>query len=245
MNTKINPRAYARVGGVLYLIMIALGLFEELFIRQRILIGGNAAATFANLQTMEMLWRIGIVMELLMVIITIALSVILYVLTRPVHKELALLALLFSSIATAVEGAYAIQLVEALFPIGSNAYLTAFTPGQLQAMTALAMKAHVFGFGIALLMFGPFFFVTGYLMFTSGYFPKPLGVLYQLAGAAYMFNGFVLLLAPRLAGRVFPVMALSFVGELSLALWLLFKGVRIERWRSLAGVPAVPEVACS
>lgn len=237
MNEGINPQIYARVGGVLYLIMIALGIIEEFFVRGRITVR-DAAVTFANLQQMEMLWRTGIAIELVMAIITIVLSVILYVLTRPVHKELALLALLFSSIALAVESAYAMQLVEALFPLGKNAYLTAFTPGQLQAMTALAMKAHVLGFGIALLLFGPFFLVTGYLMFKSDYFPKALGILYQLAGMAYIFNGFVLVLAPQFAGRVFPVMIVSFVGEMSVALWLLIKGVRIERWRSLTSVPA-------
>lgn len=238
MNEEINPQVYARVGGVLYLIMIALGIVEEFFIRGRITVGGDAAATFANLQKMAMLWRTGIAIELLMVILTIALSLVLYVLTKPVHKELALLALLFSSIALAVESAYSVQLVEALFPLGKNAYLTAFTPGQLQAMTALAMKAHVFGFGIALLLFGPFFLVTGYLMFRSGYFPKALGVLYQLAGLAYMINGLVLVLAPQFAGRVFMIMAVSFVGETSLAVWLLLKGVRTERWRSLANLSA-------
>ncbi|HVT14716.1 MAG TPA: DUF4386 domain-containing protein [Thermoanaerobaculia bacterium] len=239
MNRDINPQVYARVGGILYLIMIALGIIEEAFIRGRITVGGDAVATFANLQTMEMLWRAGIAIELLMGIITIVLSVILYVLTRPVQRELALLALLFGSIATAVESAYSMQLVEALFPLGRNAYLTAFTPGQLQAMTALAMKAHVFGFGVALLLFGPFFLVTGYLMFKSGYFPKPLGVLYQLAGLAYMFNGFALVLAPQFAGRVFMIIAApAFLGETSFAVWLLIKGVRIERWRALTSVPA-------
>lgn len=238
MNREINPQVYARVGGILYLMMIALGFTEEFFIRGRIKVAGDAAATFANLQKMEMLWRTGIAIELLMVILTIALAGVLYVLTRPVHRELALLALLFNVIALAVEGAYAMQLVEALFPLGRNAYLTAFTPGQLHAMTALAMKAHVFGFGIALLLFGPFFFVTGYLIFTSGYFPKPLGVLYQLAGLGYMINGFVLVLAPQFAGRAFPIMGISFVGEMSFALWLLIKGVGIEGWRPLATVPA-------
>ncbi len=234
MNKDIDPQRYARAGGILYLMMIALGLVEELVIRDRITISGNAAATFANLQKMEMLWRIGIAMEMLLLIIAVALSVILYVLTRPVHKELALLALLFGSIATAVEGAYSIQLVEALFPLSKNGYLSAFTPGQLQAMTYLAMKAHVFGFGIGLLLFGPFFLVTGYLIFTSGYLPKPIGVLYQLAGVAYMFNSFVLILAPQLAGVAFMIMAAPvFVGETSFALWLLIKGVRIERWRAL------------
>ena len=239
MNREINPQVYARVGGVLYLIMIALGMIEEVFIRGRIVVGGGAAATFANLQNMEMLWRTGIAIELLVVIINIALSVVLYVLTRPVHKELALLALLFNIVATAVESAYSIQLVEALFPLGRSAYLTAFTPGQLQAMTALAMKAHVFGFGISLLLFGPFFFVTGYLIFTSGYFPKPLGALYQLAGLAYLFNGFALVLAPQFAGRAFMIMAgPAFIGETSFAVWLVIKGVGIERWRSLTSVPA-------
>lgn len=238
MNTEINPQVYARVGGILYLLMIAIGFIEEIFIRGRIMVGGNAAATFANLQKMEPLWRTGIVLELLLLILATAIAVIVYVLTRPVHKELVLLALLFNVIALAVEGAYVMQLVEALFPLGSNAYLTAFTPGQLQAMTALATKAHVFGFGIALLLFGPFFLVTGYLIFKSGYFPKPLGVLYQLAGVAYMINGLVLVLAPQLAGRAFLIMAVSFAGELSFALWLLIKGVRIGGWRSLTTVPA-------
>jgi Domain of unknown function (DUF4386) len=239
MNEDINPQVYARVGGVLYLMIIALGMIEELFIRGRIMVGGDAAATFANLQKMEMLWRTGIAIEMFLVIITIALSVILYVLTRPVHKELALMALLFGSIATAAETAYAIQLVEALFPLGRNTYLTAFTPAQLQAMTALAMKTHVFGFGISLLLFGPFFLVTGYLIFRSGYLPKPIGVLYQLAGLAYMFNGFGLVLAPQLAGSLFNIMAgPAFIGETSFALWLLIKGVRIERWRLLTSRPA-------
>jgi uncharacterized protein DUF4386 len=231
MNREINPQVYARVGGVLYLLIIVLGAVEELVIRGRI--------TAANLPKMEMLWRTGIAIELVLLIITIALSVILYVLTKPVHKELALMAFLFGSIATAVEGAYAIQLVEALFPIGSSAYLKAFTPAQLQAMTALAMKAHVFGFGIGLLLFGPFFLITGYLIFTSGYFPKAIGVLYQLAGVAYMFNTFVLVLAPQFSGRAFMIMAAPvFIGETSFALWLLIKGVRIERWREITSAPA-------
>jgi hypothetical protein len=237
MNREINPQVYARVGGVLYLIMIALGIIEEFFIRGRITVAGDAAATFANLQKMKMLWRTGIAIELVMIIITTVVALVIYVLTRPVHKDLALLALLFYSIAIAVQSAYSIQLVEALFPLGRNAYLTAFTPGQLQAMTALAMKAHVFGFGIALLLYGPFFFVTGYLIFKSGYLPKPLGVLYQLAGLAYMFNGFVLVLAPQFAGRAFMIMAAAFIGETSFAMWLVIKGVRIEKWRSLTSAP--------
>jgi hypothetical protein len=231
MNGEINPQRYARAGGVLYLIIIVLGIIEEAFIRGRIAVAGDAAATFANLRKMAMLWRAGVAIEMVLLIATVILSVILYALTKPVHKDLALLALLFGSIATAVEMSYSMQLVEALFPLGRNAYLTAFTQPQLEAMTALAMKSHVFGFGICLLMFGPFFLVTGHLIFTSGYFPKAIGALYELAGVAYMFNGFVLLLAPQFSGGAFMVMAVpAFIGETSFALWLLIKGVRMEGW---------------
>jgi len=60
----------------------------------------------------------------------------------------------------------------------------------------LSVKAHVCGFGIALLLFGPFFLVTGYLIFKSGYFPKAIGILYLLPGLSYLINGFGLILAP-------------------------------------------------
>ena len=121
-----------------------------------------------------MLWRTGIALELLMMLLGIPLAAVVYVLLRPIHKEMALLALLSNMICIAVQSACSLQLVEALFPLGRNAYLTTFTPGQLQAMTALTMKAHLFGFGIALLMSGPFFLVAGYLIFTSEYLPKRL-----------------------------------------------------------------------
>jgi hypothetical protein len=232
MNSELDAQAYARVGGVLYVMIIILGIIQEAFIRGRV--------TAGNLQKLETLWRAGIAIEMVTSILTIGLAVVLYVLTRPVQRDLALLALLFGSIATAVQSAYSIQLVEALLPIGGNAYLAAFTPAQRQAMTALAMKAHVFGFGIALLLFGPFFLVTGYLIFRSGFWPKALGVLYQLAGVAYMFNGFVLLLAPRLSGGAFMIMAgPAFIGEASFALYLLTRGVRVDAWRRVAA----PEVA--
>lgn len=238
MSREIDPKAYARVGGVLYLVIIALGAFQELFVRGRIAVG-DAAVTFANLKRMEMLWRVGIAAEMLLMIAGIVLGVILYVLTRPVHKDLALLAMVFGLVATAMEAGYSMQLVEALFPIGSNAYLAAFTPAQLHAMTALAMKSHVIGFGLALLLFGPFFFITGYLAFVSGYFPKTLGVLYVLAGVGYMLNGFVLVLAPRFAGPMFMVMGVpAFIGEMSFAVWLLTRGVRMEGWRSLTSAVA-------
>ena len=86
-----SPRLYARIAGALYLITIVLGAVEEIFIRGRIFVAKNAAATAANLTSMEFLWRLGIASELFLGIITVVVAMILYALLKPVSKDLALL----------------------------------------------------------------------------------------------------------------------------------------------------------
>lgn len=235
---EISPQVYARTGGILYLITIIVGIFNEAIVKGKIVVAGDAMATAANLRSLEFLWRVGIAGQMLMVICTVTLTLVLFVLLRRVSRELALLATFFSLIATAVDSSYSLHLVEALFPLGNVSYLNAFTPDQLNAMASLSLKSHVFGYGIGLLLFGPFFLVTGYLIFKSTYFPKTIGILYQIAGVAYMLNGFVLILAPGFAGQIFDIIVLpAFVGETSFCLWLLFKGVNLDKWKALAETP--------
>jgi len=235
MNTEehridASPRALARLGGANYLLIIVLGIFVELFVRGRIVVAGDAAAIAANLRSMESLWRLGIAAELVMVICTILSALIFYVLLRPVSRDLALLATFFSLVAS-VEAGHALRLLEALFPLGGAGYLSAYSPEQLAAMASLSIKSHSNAFGISLLLFGPLFLLMGYLIARSGYLPKVLGVLYQVTGLAYMTNGFALILAPEAAGRVFVFIAgPAFIGEASLCLWLLVKGVDLEKW---------------
>ena len=163
-------------------------------------------------------------------------------LTAAVSRDLALLATFFNLIAIAVETAYSLQLVEALFPLGNAAYLKAFTPEQLYAMASLSIKAHGEGFGIALLFFGCFFPIAGYLIFKSGYFPKAIGILYMIPGLSYLISSFALILAPTFAGRFYFVIAgPALIGEASLCLWLLVKGVNLQRWRERASVAIVTE----
>src|SRR6266498_2796260 len=203
---EISPQVYARIGGVLYLIIIVLGAIGELFIRGRIVVPGDATATAVNLRSMESLWRFGIASELFLGICTITLALILYVLLRPVSRDLALLATFFNLVAIAVETAYSLQLVEALFPLGDAAYLKAFTSEQLYAMSSLSIKAHGYGFGI----------------------------LYVTPGLSYLTSSFALILAPTFANRYYFVMAgPAIIGETSLCLWLLVKGVDLLKWEKL------------
>ena len=98
---KTSPQTYARICGILYLIIIIAGTLGQLFVRGS-LITDDPASTVNNLTTSSSLWRIGITGDLLMHVFDIPVMVILYMLLRPVNKYLALLGVLFNTIQTAV-----------------------------------------------------------------------------------------------------------------------------------------------
>lgn len=229
---EASPQVYARIGGVLYLLIILTGLFGELFVRGRLIVSGDAAATASKILAAQSLWRLGIAGDLIQHVFDVGLMLIFYILLRPVSKHLALLALLLNLIQTAVLVAYKLNLLVALFLLGNAAYLKAFTPEQLQALMYLFVRADANGFGVGLIFFGFVCLVLGYLIFRSGYMPKTLGILMQIAGLCYLTNSFALLLAPAFADKLFPFILLpSFIGEMSLCLWLLIKGVSLPQTR--------------
>ncbi len=111
-------------------------------------------------------------------------------------------------------------------------YLKAFTTDQLQAWSYLSIRAHNYGFGIGLIFFGFECLIDGYLIIRSGYLPKILGILIQLAGVCYLVNSFVMILSPSLFSKMSMAILLPpFVGELSICLWLIFKGVYLVKWK--------------
>lgn len=229
-----SPQLYARAGGALYLILIVLGAVAQALVRDKLIVPGDASATASNIVATEPLWRLGVVFEFISLICVTALAMIYFVLLRPVSRELNLFATFLRLVGIAVQAVAVLNLVGALLPLGDAPYLKAFTPGQLQAMMSLAIRAHAYGFGLALLIFGSCFLVHGLLIMRSGFLPRILGILIEIAGLCYMANSLVLFLAPALEDRIFPAILLpSFIGEASLCLWLLIKGVDVDRWREV------------
>jgi Domain of unknown function (DUF4386) len=102
-------------------------------------------------------------------------------------------------------------------------------------MAYLSIRSWEYGFGVSLIFFGCVCLVLGYLIFKSGYLPKVVGVLMQIAGLCYLTDSFALILSPPLANRLFPAILLpAFVGEASLCLWLLVRGVNVAKWQARA-----------
>jgi hypothetical protein len=230
-SAPVSPQRYARVAGIAYLVIIVAGLSGEMAVRGSLVVPRDAAATAANISASEWLWRAGIAGDLLMHLCDVVVMGMLYVLLSPVHRPLARLAVLFNLTQTGVLVANKLTLVLPLLLLGRSPHLEAFTMAQRQALAYVSIRAHDYGFGFGLLFFGVFCLLVGYLTMRSGYLPRWLGALMQLAGACYVINSTALVLSPALASRLFPAILLPpFVGELAFALWLLVKGVDTDRW---------------
>jgi hypothetical protein len=236
---ETSPQIYARTGGILYLYIIVVGIFGELFVRDKLIVSGDATATANNIMASQSLWRISVAGELIMLVCSVALALIFYVLLRPVNKDLALLAVFFNLVELAIDAANKLNLFMALSLLGGADYLKAFEPHQLHALAYLSLKLHEYGFGISLIFFGFVCLILGHLLFRSGYFPKTLGVLMTIAGLSYLTNSFTLILAPTYAAMISPILVLAFIGETSLCLWLIVKGVNVPKWETQASLGRV------
>ena len=213
----IPATRYARIGGALYLVIIVAGIVGPLLTRDLVIVPGDPTATAQNIEASPELWGLGIAVNVLMQLCDVPVMLILYLLLSPIHKPVALLALLFNIVQTATLVANQLTLVAAQL-------LSADQP----TLTDVAIQAYSYGEGLGLVFFGFTLLGVGYLIRHSGYLPWILGLLVQVAGVSYVVNSFLLLVVPDLANIVLLIPA--FIAELSLALWLLIRGVDESQW---------------
>lgn len=231
-----SPQTYARVGGILYLFIFVGALFGEGFVRGSLIVLRDPAATAHNILGSETLFRVGLAGEMLTCVCDVTLAMILYVLLRPVSRNLALLGAFFRLTFVAIYGVAKLFEIVALVALGGTDYLKAFEPPQLHDLAYLALKTHSLGYGASLLFFGFCCIVFGYLIQQSGYLPRILGALLVIGGVGYVVFSLAQMLAPDFTGKyLFPwIMLPAFFGELGLALWLTVKGVDVPKWKERA-----------
>lgn len=226
----ISPQPYARIAGIGYLIIILLGVLGQIFIRGSLLVPADAATTVNNLTIHASLWRAGIFVDILMHMVDIPVMVIIYLLLKPLNRNIALVALAFNLIQTATLVVNKLTLILPMMILGSAGYMEVFAEQQIHAQIMLLIDLHNHGFALGLLFFGLACLLYGYLIFRSGYFPKFIGALIAIAGISYLTHGFTLILAPAVSAYTLPMLGLCLVGELSFCLWLIFKGVDLQEW---------------
>ena len=222
----ITDKNLARIAGFCYLIVIVAGLFSEVFVRQALIEVNNALATANNIQANEMLFRWGIVSDLINFVIGLPAILIIYSLFKRTNKLLLQVALGFVIVQTAIIAVNLLNQITPLLILSNDNYLNTFQPEQLASLALLSLNVQAQGYAIGLVFFGFYCLIVGYVIYKSGLVPKVLGILYSFAGLCYLINSFMMFLSKGFQNPLFVYLAIPiFIGELSLCLWLLIKGI--------------------
>jgi hypothetical protein len=223
-----------KVAGVLYLLIAVLAGFVHFYVPGKLIVSGDAAATASTIMASEGLFRMSIATELVILLSEIVLSILLYVLLKPVNKTLSLVAVVSRLAMTAIHGVNVLNHFFVLLLLGGAGYLTAFQPNQLNALVTLFLDSYNYGYTIGIVFFTLHTFILAYLIFKSGYFPKILGVLFMFAAFGYLIDGFShVLIANYKTGPVYLALPIA-IAEIAFPLWLLIKGVNAEQWEKRA-----------
>src|SRR3982074_3073487 len=231
------PRQLARIAGALYLINIVLGAFAPAAFPAIVGVSGDAAATAHNIQTHELLYRLGLVAHVVVTVTNVPLALIFYELFKVVNRRLALLDAFFILVATAIEAAGLVNQFAPLVLLGSGPYASALPAAQLQALAYLPWKLSSNEYSLHTVFFAFDIICMAYLVFRSTFLPRAIGVLLAIDSLAYLVYSFTFFLAPGFAAQLVPWIQLpALIGEGSLCLWLLVVGVDVERWKKEASM---------
>ncbi len=230
--TSISPldpsqRQAARVAGAAFLLAMAIVVLANYGISFRLIVPGDAVETARNILAHETLFRINIACNLLYVANLVVLLAALYVILRPVHRLLALVAACCRLLLALMWAVTALHMLGALRVLGPAAYLPAFASGQLQTLARLNLAVSYDAYYIGLPFWGLASAVSSWLWFRARYVPRALAVFGLIASVWCVFCAFAFLVFPGFAAKVnaswFDLPLLLF--ELALGLWLLLKGL--------------------
>jgi hypothetical protein len=228
--TRVSPRSMGRIAGASYLAIFVAGELYILLIPNNGLFNNNAAATVNDIVSHQAAFWAGYLFFLLAAAFRLIQMLLFYELFKPVNNRLSHLAVYFNTVATTLQAVSAIALVVPLVLLGGQHSLTAFTPNQVHTLAVAAFQVHNPIYYIALVFFGGYDLLIGYLTFMSTFIPRLIGVLMMITGL-----GWLTFIVPPLAAQISPInVDVGAFGEVAMILWLLVMGVNAQRWKEQA-----------
>ncbi len=233
-NKIINASQHkaVKVAGFMFLFAFIVPTLNWAFVLSKLIVAENVMATAKNIMANELLFRIGITIELIMSVGLVVLATALYIILKPVNKSLALLALSLKLVEAAIVVAIVLVSFIALQILTGQAYLTAFTPEQLQAPVGFLLNRHTAMYSIPMVFLGLDMMVFSYLFFKSEYIPRKLAGFGILSFALIFIHALMFILAPKYA--TMPINQVIFwapsgLFEVTIGIWLLFKGINVQQ----------------
>lgn len=212
----------ARIAGLFYLLVAIFGGLA-FFVRSNLFVNDDAATTVKNIINSDLLFRVGIVSDLLGQIFGIFLVIALYSLLKTVNKNLAIIMVILLIVPVPITCLNSLNQIAVLLHINNPDFAKVFNPDQLQTQIMFFLSLNDYGIYIAQIFWGLWLFPLGYLIFKSDLIPKVIGILLIIAGSGYFIDSLGYLLS---ANYNLSIASFTFIGELILIFWLLIKGVK-------------------
>jgi len=235
--THPQSKPYARLAGLMYLIIAVAGFFSILHVPGITMIAGDPAATAEAVAVNRSLFDLGIIGEVVIILAELMATTMLYFMFKPVNPTLSMVAA-FARLSMALVMAVMLFFsAMALDLLAGAATFGAFSAEQREQLAYLMFDAHDFGVVIWQIFFTVHLFILGLLVSRSGVFPRILGWAMMIGAMGYIFDSAQKFMLPGneafgiITGVLLGIVTL---GEVSFALWLLIKGPKTDEFRSLA-----------
>ncbi len=228
-----SPQTTARMAGALWLAVIVV---SSIAVAGPTIVVADAATTARNILASELAFRFGVVNEFIGGACYVGVTVLLYHLLKPVSRNLASFAAACGIIGITVGAGLTVRDLGLVAILKSAQAAPGADAAQMEAVARSSIMAFGLGFKVSMVYFGLQCATVGYLIVRSGFIPKIVGILLGVGGSFYVISSLTYLLSPALGSMLSPVVIpVAFLGEGCTTLWLLFKGVNVEKWRQRAG----------
>ena len=218
----------ARIAGALYLSLVIAGPFSLIYVPGKLIVRGNATATANNILTHEMLFRLGIVADLIGLVLFMFVVMALYRLLRGVNATHASHMVALGLVSTGVGFINVLNNIAALTLFRGADFLTVFDQPQRNALGMLFLRLYGQGIAINEIFWGLWLLPFGWLVIQSGFIPRILGVLLIVNGFTWVILSLTSLLLPAYSSVVNRYATIPETGELWIMLWLLVMGAKVK-----------------
>src|SRR6266446_6451886 len=218
----------ARIAGAIYLSMVITGPFALIYVPNKLIMRGNAAATADNILAHETMFRLAILADLIGAVIFICLGIALYKLLSGVSRTWAGLMVAFVLVSAAVGFLDTLNNIAALTLFRGADFLAVFDKPQRDALAYLFVRLHSQGILINEIFWGVWLFPFGLLVFRSGFLPRFIGVWLMINCFGYVFLSVISFFFPAYTDKAFLYLQPVLFGELAIMLYLVIRGANVK-----------------
>jgi hypothetical protein len=214
----------ARIAGILFLMMVVFGIVAEIFFRQKLFVPSDIATTANNILTNELLFRAGIISDMLMSLSYLLTALVLYRLLSSVNKNMAAAMVVFATAGSILLLFNILNELAPLYILSGNDFLSTFNSGQRQSLAMLFYNLYQHGYMIGQIFFALWVLPLGILIYRSRFIPRIFGILFIIETIFGLMTVTVHFLLPNATLESIMMLPMM-IAEFSFMFYLLICGI--------------------